>query len=234
MRHLDPDTTALVALGEVAKASDQEHLAECAQCAGDVSALARAAAVGRSTLSAGDLIAPDPRVWSRISEELGLAPEPALASIVALRPRTRPSPLQLVLAAAAAIALVFGGLVAWQSLQPPPESVLATATLEALPAWPGATGTATVETSAKGVRSLHVSLDAPTPPIGFFEVWLMTSDAKRLVSLGVVSGASGIFAIPAGVDITQYVLVDISDQPYNGNPAHSGNSIVRGQLRDSA
>jgi hypothetical protein len=54
------------------------------------------------------------------------------------------------------------------------------------------------------------------------------------VSLGVVSGASGTFAIPAGVDITQYVLVDISDQPYNGNPAHSGNSIVRGQLRGSA
>jgi anti-sigma-K factor RskA len=234
MRHLDPDTTALLAIGEVAKPSDREHLAECAQCADDVSALARAAAVGRSTLSAGDLIAPDPRVWSRISEELSLAPELAPAPVVTLRPRSRLRRLQLVLAAAAAIALVFGGLATWQSLQPAPESVLATATLDALPAWPGATGRATVETSAKGDRSLHVSVDAPSPPAGFLEVWLMTSDAKRLVSLGVVSGASGTFAIPAGVDITQYVLVDISDQPYNGNPAHSGNSIVRGQLRGSA
>ena len=44
MRHVDPDTLALLALGEkVADGEDRRHLAECAACSADLNALQRAA-----------------------------------------------------------------------------------------------------------------------------------------------------------------------------------------------
>jgi hypothetical protein len=36
--------------------------------------------------------------------------------------------------------------------------------------------------------------------------------------------------VPAGIDTGEYDLVDISEEPYDGDPTHSGDSIVRGQL----
>ncbi|MDQ0028612.1 hypothetical protein [Arthrobacter bambusae] len=52
--------------------------------------------------------------------------------------------------------------------------------------------------------------------------------------MGVLANDSGSFAIPAGVDLAQYPIVDISDQPYNGDPAHSADSIVRGKPNPKA
>ena len=63
------------------------------------------------------------------------------------------------------------------------------------------------------------------------EVWLMTPGAKQLVSLGMLHGTSGRFTVPAGLDVHRFRLVDVSDEPRDGNPAHSGNSIIRGALR---
>ena len=62
------------------------------------------------------------------------------------------------------------------------------------------------------------------------EVWLIKADASGLISIGLLDGNTGHFDIPDGVDLTQYPLVDVSAEPDNGNPAHSGNSIVRGEL----
>jgi hypothetical protein len=239
MRHVDPDTLALLALGEhVAETADSDHLAQCEQCSQELNTLARAAAVGRSTLSAGELAKPSDRVWSRIVDELALTPESAptpesaSAPVVVLRPRRRWVPA--LIGAAAAIALVLGGVTAWQAFRPAPVSVLATATLDAFPDWPGSSGTATVEKQADGARIVQVSFEAPAPQDGYREVWLISTDTKRLVSLGVVRGVTGSFTIPDGVDISNYALVDISDEPYDGDPAHSGNSIVRGQLKEAA
>ncbi len=50
------------------------------------------------------------------------------------------------------------------------------------------------------------------------------------MSLGVVDGASGTFTVPDGLDLSRYDLVDVSAEPYDGNPAHSGDSIIRGKL----
>jgi hypothetical protein len=63
------------------------------------------------------------------------------------------------------------------------------------------------------------------------EVWLMTAGTKRLVSLGVLHGTSGTFTVPTGVDVDRFRLVDVSDEPRDGNPGHSGDSIVCGVLR---
>ena len=234
MPHVDPDTLALLALGEqVADARDRAHLAECAECAAELGTLGRAASVGRSTLQSGELIEPAPRVWSRISDELGFGQQQVDAPIVDL-PARRRRWLPAV-AIAASFALVAGvGVVIWQAVQPT-ASVLATATLDGFPDWPGAAGSATVEALPDGERVVRLDLDLPVgggpdETEAYTEVWLITSDATRLVSLGTISGARGTLPIPDGVDLAVYDLVDVSAEPIDGDPTHSGDSIVRGQL----
>jgi hypothetical protein len=52
------------------------------------------------------------------------------------------------------------------------------------------------------------------------------------VSLGVLDGANtGRFTIPPGLDLSRYPVVDISLQPFDAGPAHSGHSAVRGTLQ---
>ena len=45
-----------------------------------------------------------------------------------------------------------------------------------------------------------------------------------------MTSESGTFAVPAGLDLGEYPIVDVSDEPVDGNPAHSSVSIVRGTL----
>jgi hypothetical protein len=65
------------------------------------------------------------------------------------------------------------------------------------------------------------------------EVWLIRSDASGLVSLGLLDGPSGRFTVPSGIDLADYPIVDVSAEPVDGEPAHSGDSIVRGELRSA-
>jgi hypothetical protein len=36
--------------------------------------------------------------------------------------------------------------------------------------------------------------------------------------------------VPDGLDLTRYSLVDVSIEPYDGDPVHSRDSVVQGQL----
>ena len=226
MRHVDPDVLALLALGErVADDGDRVHLAECGDCSNELAHLSRVARVGRSTFDA-ELLQPPARVWDRITDELGMTP---VAPAAQLEPRRRRW-LPVAIAAVMVGVLALGGLVTWQTLQPTPSVVLASASLAAFPDWPDASGTAVVEEAADGSRVVRVELDVPESHDGYTEVWLISSDATRLISLGTVEGSSGTFAIPAGVDLSIYDLVDVSAEPIDGDPTHSGDSIVRGQL----
>lgn len=235
MNHIDPDLLALLALGERGDAVDVGHLEECAECRAELAALQRAAAVGRSTLDAGELLDPHPRVWEAITRELAAAPavvtapDPASAPAPTPVTRLRPRWLAPLMAAAAALVLV-GGIAVWGALRPPPTTVIAAATLDPFPTWEGSAGVAVVEERPDGSRVIDVSLDAPDPGDGFREAWLIDAAGEQLVSLGVVEGSSGRFVIPAGLDLVDYRLVDVSEEPFDGDPAHSGDSIVRGQL----
>ena len=51
------------------------------------------------------------------------------------------------------------------------------------------------------------------------------------MSLGLLEGASGRFVVPDGIDLDEFTLVDVSAEPVDGDPAHSGDSIVRGELQ---
>jgi anti-sigma-K factor RskA len=75
-------------------------------------------------------------------------------------------------------------------------------------------------------------MPARAPGGGFYEVWLLDRSAKRLVALGLLGPSeSGSFRLPPDLDLGRYPLVDVSVEPDDGNPAHSGVSAVRGDLR---
>ena len=135
-------------------------------------------------------------------------------------------PVTWLAAAAAAVVITTGVVVAVnQTVAPVP---LASARLEPLEQF-SATGSATVTEAGDGTRTIEVQLDK-TEARGYQEVWLIAPDLSRLVSLGIMSSSSGRFDVPAGLDLSGYPIVDISDEPLDGNPAHSSVSIVRGTL----
>ncbi|MEE6271842.1 anti-sigma factor [Georgenia wangjunii] len=142
--------------------------------------------------------------------------------------RTNPWARRSAWIAAAAFVVGVGGTLAVQQLTAPgaPE-VLASTDLDPLPGW-DASGSAVVE--QVGDR-LELVIDLPTGAVdGYREVWLIDRQVQRLVSVGVLTADEGRFALPDGLDITEFPIVDVSREPIDGDPAHSGDSIVRGDL----
>ena len=86
-------------------------------------------------------------------------------------------------------------------------------------------------------RDLSVRFDGVDAPSGsFYELWLLDLDAGEvndLRSLGRVEvAADGTFVIPDDVDLDRFDVVDVSVEPDDGDPDHSGASILRGDLTD--
>ena len=174
-------------------------------------------------------------------EDAGAAP----ASPVTRRSRAAAGPTRsrrpgarrrwLIPAIAAGVALVLGlggGLGLSRVLQPTTGDVVATARLAALPDWPDASGTATLRELPDGTRQVDVEVDSAEDAVGspLREVWLLSPDASGLVSIGFLDGTTGTFTVPTDVDLGAYPIVDVSAEPQDGDPAHSGDSIVRGEL----
>jgi hypothetical protein len=139
----------------------------------------------------------------------------------------------LSLALAASIALVIGfglGFLVERFVQPT-ETVIERAQLQALPAWPGARGEAWVERDGSGDRFLEVRVDSTSPDPGYRQVWLIDRNVDAMASMGFLNNGVGRFNIPDDLDLNQFPIVDVSAEPANdADPAHSGDSIVRGQL----
>ena len=65
-----------------------------------------------------------------------------------------------------------------------------------------------------------------------YELWLLDivdGEPADLVSVGVID-AAGTFIIDESVDLDRFNVVDISIEPTDGDPSHSGNSVLRGEL----
>ncbi len=231
MSHPDPDRLALFALGEQIESDERAHIAACPTCTDDVAALSAAVLVGRATLDVGELETPPESVWERIRAEVAApasvprADPPSTPRTASRRPARR-SLFTLVASVAVLLVLVGIGLL----VRPGTPVVLAAAALDAFPEHPGARGTAEVE-EVDGHRTLTVSLADDAQAGERREVWLITADATDLVSLGTLDGDRGDFRVPDDVDLDRFVLVDVSVEPDDGDPGHSGDSIVRGELR---
>jgi hypothetical protein len=83
---------------------------------------------------------------------------------------------------------------------------------------------------ADGTRVLEVDLTAATPSEGYYEAWLLDESVSGLIPLGVVRAGTEEFELPAGLDLGEYPVVDVSVEPLDGDPAHSGVSVARGLL----
>jgi anti-sigma-K factor RskA len=93
----------------------------------------------------------------------------------------------------------------------------------------GAEGNAEVVADADGSR-LRVQLDAPEPTEGYYEVWLLEPAVERMVQVGVVRSGTTTLDLPDGIDLAEYPIVDVSVEPLDGDPTHSGVSVARGIL----
>lgn len=221
MQHLDPDRLVQLALSdEPEDLGESDHLAGCAGCRHDLAALRDVADLGAEGQDLRDLPAPPAHVWQAIEADIAGPVAPVVEF------RRRPRPRWLVPALAAAVAAVAAAVVfAWPASEP----VTARATLAPLATVPGdASGDVRVLSDGQmriGVRNLPLTT-------GFHEVWLIDpDDLSKMVAIGNLSGdREAVLPVPPGTDLNRYRLVDVSDEPHDGDAAHSGRSLLRGTL----
>ncbi len=163
------------------------------------------------------------------ARDAGSAPAVPFPRATARRPGR---PALLLAAAALAIGLLGGGLIGRQLAGDSPSSptsppVVAATDLAGLTLAPAAAGRADVVQTGSG-RRLDLDVSRLAAPDGFYEVWLIDPTVTKMVPIGVLTGSTGEFSLPAGVDLHSYPLLDISIQPLNGDPKHSGRSVLRG------
>jgi anti-sigma factor RsiW len=241
VQHCTPEQLALAALREPLPAEDAAHLAACAQCRREVASLQRAVdAVAVPQLAApGPSVPPPPRVWDAIAAATGVSvtpsvqgtsvPEQPPAPVAEVLPfRSRRRPLLLVAAAVVAGAVVGGGAVALLQDRDGGEAVEAVA-LDPLEG-NKASGEAAVVVQDDGSRVLKLDLDAPALDDSYYEIWLIDRSVVGMYPLGVVRPGTQTVELPAGLDLAQFPLVDVSVEQLDGDPAHSGVSVARGEL----
>ena len=250
-QHCDPDTLAVAAVdGTGLSESDQQHLAECRQCADELAGFRAAVDVGRDS---GDiaLVTPPDSVWHAVETEISAAsaepvPPSGAATVTSLdtrRERGRASGWArwLPVGVAAAAGAVFGGLLVTAAgggesgpTSPGAPQIVAQAQLAALPDGVDTIGSgqALFEKDADGKDILVLDTENLEQASGYYQVWLINPDTSGLISLGTVgSGAQEVtFPVPAGVDPKDFSVVDISDEPLDGDPNHSKVSVLRGEL----
>lgn len=243
--HLDQDRLVLLALGEE-RTDDTEdgHLTACGYCRAEVEELRAVVTVSRESGPLRDLPPPPEHVWAAIAESIAAAPangaptneapaNGAPANVVPMRRRRGPRwVVPLMAAAAAAVVAVVGTVVVQNALTPDPV-VQAQTDLGPLPDAPSC-GPSYARV-LDGDR-LHVHVTCPVPGEEAYEVWLLdpatAQSGLKMVSLGTMGGRTDqIFPLDPGVDLDRYSVVDVSAEPRDGNPLHSGKSLLRGTLR---
>jgi anti-sigma-K factor RskA len=158
--------------------------------------------------------------------------QPAVSSLSERR-AGRQSRRSWWLAGVAAACLLLGVLVG-RAVWAPGETtqpVVATVPLTTLDATKQQEGTARLLGNQGGQgQELRVDTQPMSPGSGYVEVWLLNTDGKRMVSLGVLSGTQATFPVPADAIAQGYTIVDLSHEQYDDRPQHSGDSIMRGTL----
>lgn len=194
------------------------------------------------SLTEDDLAAPEPppaSVWAGIQAELAQVEQPT--SLDAHRERRRAAGRPLLLAAAAAVVLVVGA-VAVIATRGGDQEVVATAQLTwdagaFDPLGRDATATAELIETDGGFELALTDASLPTGLSGGadLELWMIAPQPDGSLDVQPVSlvdaSSPGTYRVPRELDPDTYSIVDISIEPRDGDPAHSGRSILRGQLQ---
>lgn len=179
------------------------------------------------SLDEADLVAPPsppPEVWAGIAGAAGanVPAEPAAG-------QRRSHRLAIALLAAAATVAVVAVSAALVRSPDPTVEERSLLTDAGLPNPSGLEGRAELIDDG-GTLILDLQLDGlPATDAAVYEVWLLASDGSGLQSLGLTTG-SGRFVVPEGIDVATFDVVDVSREPVDGDPGHSGDSLVRGTL----
>ncbi|MGD9703307.1 MAG: anti-sigma factor [Acidimicrobiia bacterium] len=80
-----------------------------------------------------------------------------------------------------------------------------------------------------GLLQLRLSTNDLDAGDGFLEVWVINPEVTQLVSLGPLRN-DGVYDLPPGLDPASFPIVDVSVEPIDGDPTHSGDSVLRGEL----
>jgi hypothetical protein len=148
--------------------------------------------------------------------------------------RRRRGPARWLAAAAAAVVLAVGaGAIGYtlgddRSSEVTASCETARADLGEMPGGPvGAGGSAEVVCGDEG-PALRVRTDALPPPTGYYEVWLYSPTSDIMIGIGTLGAdGDGSFTLPAGVDLEDFRVVDVSHQHLNGDPSHD-QSVLQG------
>lgn len=248
MSHVDPELIALRALGAELSTEAEDHVSTCPQCSRELAALVEVVELGRGLEEPG-LVDPPASVWAGIAAATGVPEQSHRADTEPREYATGGPPKQLtgggadplrrrgdwtLAAAIAGVLAGAGAVIGWQAIdgdaQPDAPALVAEAVLDPLPDRT-ATGVAQV-VDGEAERRLVLTVDADDEVDGYLEVWLLRPDVSGMVSLGVLVGQTTELVIPDGLDLADFSVVDVSIEPYNGDPTHSGDSLVRGQLVD--
>ncbi|SDF68741.1 Anti-sigma-K factor rskA [Blastococcus aurantiacus] len=257
MQHCTPEQLALAALREPLPAADAAHLERCDACRSEVATLRRAPdLLSVPQLAApGASVPPPPRVWDAIAAATGVSAVPQTSGTPATPPvvvapplpaepaddadrpggtvvpfRSRRRPLLLAAAAVVAGAVVGAGAVAVVQRADGDGEAVTTVALAPLPD-AEASGVADVVVKDDGSRVLELELEAPALEGSYYEVWLIDRSVDGMFSLGVVRPGTQTVELPAGLDLAEFPLVDVSVEPLDGEPTHSGVSVARGGSR---
>lgn len=220
--HLGHDRLVRLGAGAPRTAAEAAHLESCLDCRASVHEIELTLAPGTPVRPAD----PPDGLWDRIAAETGHTGRGAT------RGGRRSWPVRWIAAAAAVAGLAVGAgvtavLVPGGEQQDP--STVATAELS-VPAGTGrASGTATL-VEEDGRTTLVVDTRGLVSAGGYFEVWLLDA-AGRMYALGVLPESSTArLAVPEGISVRRFNIVDISAQEFNGDPSHSKDSVLRGTL----
>lgn len=153
----------------------------------------------------------------------------------------RSTRLRAVLSVAAAIALLAIGAIVVVTTGGDDDAVLASAELVHEPDFDplgvDATATATLIELDGAFRIRLDDATLPDPDTNDLELWLIAARDDGSLDVQSVSlvdpDSPGTYAVPADLDPDVYSIVDISIEPRDGDPAHSGRSILRGTLADA-
>lgn len=225
----EPDDLVIrAALGEPLDAHERELLANDPALQAEVDEFTEIVAVA-SNPPEGEASPPD-HLWAGIAAEAfgdrRAEDEPAGGTVVPLRrPARWGMPLAALSAAAALVAVVVVTNPVSDDATP-----AAAATLEPLEGVEVDESVTAQFVVDDGSTRLDVDLSAlPDATDGFYEIWLLDPGDGRMVSLGPAR-PDGTYALPSGVEVDDYPAVDVSVEPHDGDPTHSGASVLRGSV----
>lgn len=197
------------------------------------------------TVADTHLDSPPDDLWAGIESRVAAGPpvtvvdEPSSAAapastghVVALAGRRRTPRLPYLLGAAAAVIAAVIGLLAFVNRDDVDVTALDAVALTnqgLAPEGSASRARATLVEDADGRFALDVDVSGLPATDGFLELWIIDTDVKGMYSLGPLHG-SGRYELPEHVDPAKFPIVDVSIEPADGVPQHSGKSILRGQL----